>query len=40
MKLVDRVSKERLERLYLVDRLATTELAQRLGSNRESVRSC
>ena len=25
-------------RLYLVDGLSTTELAQRLGSNRESVR--
>ena len=37
-KLSDRVSKERLERLYLVDGLSTTELAQRLGSNRESVR--
>ena len=37
-KLSDRVSKELLERLYLVDGLSTTELAQRLGSNRESVR--
>lgn len=37
-KLSDKVNKERLERLYLVDGLSTNQLAQRLGSNRESVR--
>lgn len=34
----DRVTKERLERLDLANGLSTTELAERLGSNRESVR--
>lgn len=37
-KLSDTVSKEQLERLYLVDRLSTIELAERLGSNRETIR--
>ena len=33
-----RISKERLERLYLVDGLSTTQIAERFQTNRESVR--
>lgn len=36
--LKDRVSRERMERLYLVEKLSTTQIADRLGTNRESVR--
>ena len=37
-KLSDTVSRDQLARLYLVERLSTIELAQRLGSNRETLR--
>ena len=32
------MSRERMERLYLVEKLSTTQIADRLGTNRESVR--
>jgi transposase len=32
------ISRERLEQLYVRDGLTTLEVAERLGSNRESIR--
>ena len=37
-KLADRIGRDRLDRLYSIDKLSTCEIAERLGSNRESVR--
>jgi DNA-binding transcriptional regulator LsrR (DeoR family) len=37
-RLKDKISPDKLEQLYLVDRLSTTQIAERLGTNRESVR--
>ena len=38
MALKDAISKERLEELYLIDGLSTTQIAERIGTNHESVR--
>lgn len=37
-RLPDRLAKDKLERLYLQDGLSTVQIAERVGSNRESVR--
>ena len=37
-KLTDLMARDRLERLYLHDGLSTIQIAERVGSNRETVR--
>jgi DNA-binding transcriptional regulator LsrR (DeoR family) len=37
-RLRDRLAKDKLERLYVLDGLSKVQIAERVGSNRESVR--